>query len=143
MFKKTMTYTDWDGVERTEDVYFNLSKAEILEMQLTTEGGVDKMIQRMVKAKDTVSLVKLYKELILKAYGRKSADGRRFEKSEEISREFTETPMFSDLYMELSTNDQAASDFIMGIMPRDLEAEVKKAMANPNNQLKVVGGESN
>lgn len=142
MFKKTMTYTDWNGVERTEDIYFNLSKAELLEMQLTTEGGIDNMIQRMVQAKDTVSLVKLYKELILKAYGRKSADGRRFEKSEEISREFTETSMFSDFYMELATNDKAASDFLTGIMPKDLEAEVKKAMNNPN-QLGLVGNESN
>ena len=142
MFKKTMTYTDWNGVERTEDIYFNLSKAELLEMQLTTEGGVDNMIQRIVRAKDTVALVKLYKELILKAYGRKTADGRRFEKSEEISREFTETPMYSDLYMELSTNDEAATDFITGIMPKDLENEVKKAM-NDSSQLNLIGHESN
>ena len=142
MFKKTMTYTDWNGVERTEDIYFNLSKAELLEMQLTTEGGVDNMIQRIVRAKDTVALVKLYKELILKAYGRKSADGRRFEKSEEISRAFTETPMYSDLYMELSTNDEAATEFITGIMPKDLENEVKKAM-NDSSQLSLIGHESN
>lgn len=142
MFKKTMTYTDWNGVERTEDIYFNLSKAELLEMQLTTEGGIDNMIQRIVRAKDTVSLVKLYKELILKAYGRKSADGRRFEKSEEISRAFTETPMYSDLYMELSTNDEAATEFITGIMPKDLENEVKKAM-NDSSQLSLIGHESN
>lgn len=142
MFKKTMTYTDWNGVERTEDIYFNLSKAELLEMQLTTEGGIDNMIQQIVRAKDTVSLVKLYKELILKAYGRKSADGRRFEKSEEISRAFTETPMYSDLYMELATNDKAASDFITGIMPKDLENEVKKAM-NDSSQLSLIGHESN
>lgn len=142
MFKKTMTYIDWNGVERTEDIYFNLSKAELLEMQLTTEGGVDNMIQRIVRAKDTVSLVKLYKELILKAYGRKSDDGRRFEKSEELSRAFTETPMYSDLYMELSTNDKAASDFITGIMPKDLENEVKKAM-NDSSQLSLIGHESN
>ena len=139
MFKKTMTYTDWNGVERTEDVYFNLSKAEILEMQLTTEGGFDKMLERMIKAKDTIALVKLYKQLILKAYGKKSEDGRRFEKSEEITREFIESPLYSDIYMELTLDDEKAQEFVRGIMPADLSKQVDEALKK-TPELTTIGG---
>lgn len=139
MFKKTMTYTDWNGVERTEDVYFNLSKAELVEMQLTTEGGFNNFIDRIVKAKDTVTLIKLYKELILKAYGRKSDDGRRFEKSEEISREFSETPMYSDLYIELVSDDEAGAAFIKGIMPANL-AEQLDSLSNKTFSPAIIDG---
>lgn len=139
MFKKTMTYTDWNGVERTEDVYFNLSKAELVEMQLTTEGGFNNFIDRIVKAKDTVTLIKLYKELILKAYGRKSDDGRRFEKSEEISREFSETPMYSDLYIELVSDDEAGAAFIKGIMPANL-AEQLDSLSNKTFSPTIIDG---
>lgn len=140
MFKKTMTYTDWNGVERTEDVYFNLSKAEILEMQLTTEGGFDSMLERMIKAKDTIALVKLYKQLILKAYGKKSEDGRRFEKSEEITREFIESPLFSDVYMELTLDDEKAQEFVRGIMPADLSRQVDEALKQTPELTVIAGG---
>ena len=140
MFKKTMTYTDWNGVERTEDVYFNLSKAEILEMQLTTEGGFDNMLERMIKAKDTIALVKLYKQLILKAYGKKSEDGRRFEKSEEITREFVESPLFSDIYMELTLDDEKAQEFVRGIMPADLSRQVDEALKQTPELTVIAGG---
>lgn len=140
MFKKTMTYTDWNGVERTEDVYFNLSKAEILEMQLTTEGGFDNMLERMIKAKDTIALVKLYKQLILKAYGKKSEDGRRFEKSEEITREFIESPLFSDVYMELTLDDEKAQEFVRGIMPADLSRQVDEALKQTPELTVIAGG---
>lgn len=139
MFKKTMTYTDWNGVERTEDAYFNLSKAELVEMQLTTEGGFNNFIDRIVKAKDTVTLIKLYKELILKAYGRKSDDGRRFEKSDEISREFSETPMYSDLYIELVSDEEAGAAFIKGIMPANL-AEQLDSLSNKTFSPALVDG---
>ena len=139
MFKKTMTYTDWNGVERTEDVYFNLSKAELVEMQLTTEGGFNNFIDRIVKAKDTVTLIKLYKELILKAYGRKTDDGRRFEKSEEISREFSETPMYSDLYIELVSDEAAGAVFIKGIMPANL-AEQLDSFSNKTFSPAIIDG---
>lgn len=124
MLKKTITYDDYNGVERKEDFYFNLSKAEILEMQFGTTGGLDAMLRKIVDAKDFKSIMKVFKELILKAYGVKSDDGRRFIKSEELSREFEQTEAYSILYMELSTDDKAAADFINGIIPKDVAAEV-------------------
>lgn len=117
MLRKTITYTDYNGVSRTEDFYFNLTKAEITEMELSTAGGLGEMLQRIIDAKDTPSLVKIFKEILFKAYGVKSPDGRRFIKSEEISREFSETEAYSQLFMELATDADKASEFVNGIVP--------------------------
>lgn len=127
MLKKTITYTDYNGVERTEDHYFNLSKAEILEMELTTTGGLAETIQRIVSAKDTPAIVKIFKDLILKAYGMKSPDGKRFMKSDEISKEFAQTEAYSQLFMELATDADAAAAFVNGIIPNDVAKQLPKA----------------
>lgn len=118
MLKKTITYTDYNGVERTEDHYFNLSKAEIAEMELSVKGGYTEMISAIVKEKDTPSIMKIFKEFIIRAYGKKSPDGRRFEKSEEISKDFLETEAYSTLLMELLSDAKAAADFINAIIPK-------------------------
>ena len=117
MLKKTFTYTDYNGVERTEDHYFNLSKAELMEMELSTTGGLAEMINKIVAAQDAPQIVKLFKDLVLKAYGQKSADGRRFIKSKELSDEFAQTEAYSQLFMELATDADAASKFVNGIVP--------------------------
>ena len=124
MLKKTITYTDYSGIERTEDFYFNLSKAEILEMQLSVNGGFAEMLQKIIKAKDFPTLVKTFKELILVSYGEKSEDGRRFVKSKEISDAFAQTEAYSILFMELSNDDKAASEFVNGILPADLVSQI-------------------
>lgn len=121
MYKKTMTYTDYNGEERTEDFYFNLTKAEITEMELSTEGGLRDKIQRITKAKDVPEIVRLFKELVLKAFGVKSPDGKRFIKSEKLSEEFSQTEAYSDFFMELATNSNSASEFVNGIMPSDMK----------------------
>lgn len=117
MLKKTFTYTDFNGVERTEDHYFNLSKAELMEMELSTTGGLAEMINKIVAAQDAPAIVKIFKELVLKAYGQKSADGRRFIKSKELSDEFSQTEAYSQLFMELATDADAAAKFVNGIVP--------------------------
>ena len=131
MLKKTITYTDYNGVERTEDFMFNLTKAEILEMQLTKDGGMDAALKKIVDAKDAPEIMKVFKELILKAYGIVSDDGRRFIKSKEISDSFSQTEAFSMLFMELATDTDAASAVVNGIVPA---ADTKPAIAmNPAN----------
>lgn len=120
MLKKTITYKDYNGNERTEDFYFNLSKAEIMEMEMGITGGYSEMIQRIVNAQDAPSIIKIFKDLVLKAYGVKSADGKRFEKSEELSREFSQTEAYSILFMELATDADAAAKFVNGIVPADM-----------------------
>ena len=117
MLKKTITYTDYNGITRTEDFYFNLTKAEIMEMQLSTNGGLDVMIKKIIDSQDAPSIVKIFKELILKAYGEKSDDGKRFVKSKEISEGFAQTEAYSQLFMELATDTDAASKFVNGIVP--------------------------
>ena len=117
MLKKTITYTDYNGITRTEDFYFNLTKAEIMEMQLSTNGGLDVMIKKISDSQDAPSIIKIFKELILKAYGEKSDDGKRFVKSKEISEGFAQTEAYSQLFMELATDTDAASKFVNGIVP--------------------------
>lgn len=133
MLKKTITYTDYNGSQRTEDFYFNLSKAEIMEMELSTTGGLAETIQKIVKAQDAPAIIKIFKELVLKAYGEKSPDGKRFIKSEEIATAFSQTEAYSQLFMELATDSDAAAKFVNGIVPSDINAQ----NAAPN--LKTLG----
>lgn len=121
MLKKTITYTDYNGSERTEDFYFNLSKAEIMEMEMGTSGGLAEMITRIVAAQDAPAIIKIFKDLVLKAYGEKSPDGKRFIKSEEIATSFSQTEAYSQLFMELATNADAAAAFVNGIVPKDMQ----------------------
>ena len=136
MLKKTITYHDYNGVEYTQDFYFNLSKAEIMEMELGTTGGLAEMITKIVAAQDAPAIIKIFKDLILKSYGEKSADGKRFIKSDEISTAFTQTEAYSELFMELATDAEAAAAFVNGIIPADMAKEV--AAANTSNLIKPV-----
>lgn len=126
MLKKTITYTDYNGAERTEDHYFNLTKTEIMKMELSTKGGLTEMIQRIIAAQDTPALLEIFDGLIRKAYGIKAADGKGFEKSEAITKTFTESGAYDVLFMELVTDAEAAAKFINGIVPADLAAEAAK-----------------
>lgn len=129
MLKKTINYTDYNGMERKEDFYFNLNKAEVAEMELSTEGGLAEMIQKIVSSKDTPSIVKIFKDLILKAYGEKTPDGKRFVKSKELSDAFAQTEAYSELFMELATDAETASAFVNGIMPTDFGVSNTQAIA--------------
>lgn len=123
MIKKTIKYVDFKGNEREEDFYFNLSKPELLEMELTTKGGMSDYLDKIVKAQSREELIKWFRIIILKAYGEKSEDGRRFIKSEELSTAFSQTGAFEQLYMELVTDEKKASDFINAIIPEFTEEE--------------------
>lgn len=120
MLKKTITYTDYNGNERTENFYFNLSKAELMEMELGISGGYTEMLTSIIEVQDVPTLIKIWKDLILKAYGEKTADGKRFVKSKEMAEAFSQTEAYSDLFMELATNTDAAIEFAKGIMPAEL-----------------------
>mgnify|MGYP000022402007 FL=1 len=127
MLCKTIEYDDFLGNKRKDDCYFNLSEAEVVEMELSTTGGLSEMAKRIVKAKDTPSMVKIFKELILKSYGEISPDGKRFIKTPEISKAFEETPAYSKLFMELVADTDKAIDFFNGITPGNKDtAEIKK-----------------
>lgn len=129
MLQKSIKYVDYNGVEREETFLFNLTKAELMEMELGTTGGLTEMIQKIIQTKDQPSIIKIFKELILKAYGEKSADGKRFIKTDEhgnpLSRAFSETEAYSNLFMELSTDDKAAAAFVNGIIPEGLSKELE------------------
>ena len=132
MLKKTITYTDYDGVQRTEDFYFNLSKAEIAEMELSTAGGLDKTINRIVAEQDGARIIALFKDLVLKSYGKKSDDGRRFIKNQELRDDFAQTEAYSDLFMELATDADAAAAFVNGIVPKMDDMRPKEPAALPS-----------
>lgn len=126
MYKYTATYTDYDGIERTEDFLFNLSEAEIVEMEYGVTGGMQRMLEQIVAAKDTKRIMDVFKDLIKRAYGVKSPDGRRFEKDEKLSKEFTETPVYSDMFMKFARDADAAAEFVNKIIPQSVAAEVAK-----------------
>lgn len=132
MKKETITYTDYNGNERKEDFYFNLSKAEIMEMEMSTTGGLAETIQKIVAAQDAPAIIKMFKDLVLKAYGEKSPDGKRFIKSEEISTAFSQTEAYSNLFMKLATDAEAAAKFVNGIIPADTNKEQNKALHPAN-----------
>lgn len=115
MLKKTVTYVDYNGNTRTEDFWFNFSEAQILEMELSTSGGLTEVAKKATAAQDFSTLVQIFKDLVLKAYGEKSADGKRFIKSEELSTAFSQTEAYSKIFMELAMDDKAAADFINGL----------------------------
>lgn len=126
MLKRTMTYETFDGDQVTEDFYFNLTKAELMEMSLGTYGGLDKFIEKIVNTQDTPKIIELFKEIVLKSYGQKSDDGKRFIKSPEIRDAFAQTNAYSDLFMTLSTDADEAAAFINGLVPKDIAEEMEK-----------------
>lgn len=127
MLKKVITYTDYDGLERTEEFRFNLTKAELMDMELTTVGTFSQLLQKIIDEKDLSRLAKLFKEVLLKSYGVKSDDGKRFIKSEELSTAFSQTEAYNVLYMELLSDTEYAVKFINEIMPKDLTNAATKA----------------
>lgn len=130
MLKKTITYTDYDGNERTEDFYFNLTKAELTEMQLSQNGGLEKLLKKIVAEQNSARIVEMFKDIIFRAYGEKSLDGKRFIKKDKdgnlLADAFAETEAYSDLFMELATDADAAAAFINGIIPKDLATQVEE-----------------
>lgn len=127
MYKKTITYVDYDENERTEDFYFNLTQAEVMEMELSTSGGMAEMIKGIVAAQDVPEIIKIFKRLILESYGKKSPDGKRFIKSDELTNEFKQTEAYSKLFMELAQDADAAAEFVNNVI-----AVNKKAAKSSN-----------
>lgn len=139
MYKKTITYTDYNGVQRTEDFYFHLSRAKVIEMEASEEGGYSEMLKRIMDSKDAPSIMRVFKKFILDSYGVKSPDGKHFMQSEELSKEFEATEAYSELFMQLCTDAKAASDFVNNVLPLTAEQkeEARKqtqALLNSNNQ---------
>ena len=125
MLKKTVTYSDYNGVERTETFYFHYTEAEILDMEMSTEGGFAERIQKIIDAKDQVSLMKLIKKFVIDAYGIKSEDGKRFIKNDKVKTEFLESPAYSKIWMELVMDDEVAADFVNNVIPSDMKGTLE------------------
>ena len=122
MLKKTIKYIDYDGDEREEDFYFNLNKAELVQMNLNEDGGLEATLRRIISEKDIKAVGEMVREIILKSYGTKSQDGRRFVKSEEAAKAFEETVAFSELYVELLSDAEKLAAFVEGTIPQSLMA---------------------
>lgn len=139
MITKTIKYTDYNGVEREEKFLFNLSKAELMEMEMGTTGGLTEILMKVIQTQDTPSIIKIFKDLVLKAYGEKSADGKRFMKVDSdgrpLSVAFSQTEAYSTLFMELATDDNAAVEFVKGIIPSDIDIDKAKLPKELTNIL--------
>lgn len=126
MLKKSITYEDFDGNEVTEDYYFHLSKAELIEMEMSHKGGFEKYLTAIVEAEDGAKIIAEYKKLVLMTYGQKSEDGKRFVKTQALRDDFESTEAFSQLFMELCTNAELAAEFVNGVIPRGLAENIAK-----------------
>ena len=120
MIMQTITYTDYNGNERKENFFFNLSKAELMEMEASKKGGLSNYIQSIIEAQDVAQLMGLFKELIIKSYGVKSPDGKRFIKNQEVVDEFIQSEAYSELYVMLATDEQKATACVNGIIPQSI-----------------------
>jgi len=142
MLKKYITYTDYNGVVRKEAFYFNLSKAELVKMEMSTEGGMEEYLQRIIDTHDNRKLFELFDQLITMSYGIKSEDGKRFIKSAKITEEFTQTEAYTELLLELMGEDstKAVLEFVKGVMPLDgvPEADINAAMAEATAKIDAV-----
>lgn len=129
MLKKTIKYVDYNGEQREEDCYFNLTRTELLQLDFTSEGSFNDLVHKIIQTQDKKSLWHLFKEIILTSYGEKSLDGKKFLKSPEISKEFACTPMFDELMIELCSGEEAVNRFIDGIMPKNIDAGTRQNVA--------------
>jgi len=141
VLQKAITFKDLDGNDVTEIFYFNVNKAEIAEMEVSKRGGMSQWIKNVSATENAQEVMSTFKQIILMAVGRRSEDGRRFIKNQEIRDDFEQTEAYSQLFMELVTNAQAGAEFIKGIMPKDL-AEAIDADANLADELQLPAGES-
>ena len=134
MLKKTITYEDYNGVERTDDFYFNLTKVECMELEFGFGDGetLSGSIQTLINAGDMATVIKTIKKIVLTAYGVKSPDGKRFIKNDDVRTEFEENPAFEHLYWDLVTDAEKAADFISGIVPSAVREELG---SNPKQAL--------
>lgn len=130
MLKRNINYVDFNGNEQTEVFYFNLTKAELVELEVSFQGGLDKTLQAIQSAEDTKTLIALFKRIVLDSYGEKSEDGKRFIKNDAMRDEFISTAAYSALFMELATDEAKALEFIQGILPTDLAAETQKQLTS-------------
>lgn len=124
MLKKSITYKNFDNETVTEDFYFNMTKAELVELELSERGGLGDTLKAIVDSKDGAKIIEYFKKIILLSYGERSEDGRRFIKSPELASSFSHTEAYSELFMELATDANVAAAFVAGIMPSDLAEEV-------------------
>lgn len=131
MLIKTITYTDFEGTKRTEEFHFNLMESELTEMNLSTHGGLEKELKRIIDSQNEAEIIATFKNIILKSYGIISNEGRRFMKSEELSTAFSQTNAYSKLYMELATDSKAAAEFINGIVPDEYRTPEEPPILTP------------
>ncbi len=130
MLKKTIEYTDFNEEKVNEDFFFHLSKAELVELEMSHAGGLQESIQRIIKAEDGKAIIAEFKNIILSSYGERSTDGKRFVKNQDLRDEFESTEAYSILFMELVTDADKALEFIHGVIPQDLAEEVTKVTAS-------------
>lgn len=122
MIKKTITYTDFDGNERTEDKYFHMTKRELIKWETESgSGGMEKLIEKIIAEEDRHKIVEMFDDLILRSYGEKSMDGRTFIKNDELRDAFMNSAAYDQLFYDLLSNTEAATEFVNGLVPKDID----------------------
>lgn len=116
MYKTTIEYEDYNGVQRKEEFYFNLSKAELMEMDLSTQAGIEEKFRMIIQTKDNAEIVKTFKDLILRSHGIKSEDGTRFIKTDALRENFEQSAAYSEYFMRLLSDPDEQQRFMNGVI---------------------------
>lgn len=126
MFKKVITYKDYDGNDKTDTLYFHLNKFEWLELETYTKGGLIENLQHAIETGNAKKTIDILKKIILRAYGEKDPETGTFEKNDDIAIRFSKTDAFSELFYELAYNEEASKTFFLGLIPPELRTEAEK-----------------
>jgi hypothetical protein len=137
MTYETITYTDYNGVTKTRKFYFNINKSELIRLEASTPGGIAQALDEAAKAKDARKLMKFFEDIIALAYGEKSEDGERFIKSKELSEAFMQTEAYNQLFTDLLTNADKASNFVNKIFPKELVEQAQKEQTAEKKQIEA------
>jgi len=131
MLKESITYDDFNDETVTDVFYFNLTKAELLEMEVSNAGGLSSMLTRIMEQRDEKAIVETFKDLILRAYGEKSDDGKRFTKIDANGRrladDFVQTAAYAHLFADLTTDADRATEWLGAVLPKDFVSAVEQA----------------
>jgi hypothetical protein len=132
VLKKTITYTDFNGNEVSEDFFFHLSQAELVELEYSQDGGLSEGLKKIIATEDGKEIMRVIKDFILKSYGKKSDDGRRFIKNQQLREEFESSEAYSVLFMELITDPDASVTFMNGIVPQGMAEQAAQMSLQDN-----------
>ena len=116
MLKKIVKYIDFNGNERSDTLYFNLTDVEVARLEVKFPGGLEKYINNFNAEERPDEILDLFETVLEMSYGIKSEDGRHFRKPPENTRDFMESAVYTKIFFELLSDADVAADFFKAVV---------------------------